>query len=115
MSVQQIYEVTLKLKQCAEQQLSNPSIEIVKNLKTQLDLRQRLIEGLTDNYSPEEKVLGKKIVELNKEINEIMTRGKQNLIEEMNNFRHQKKSLTQYRGYNNALLNQSGSFFDRHE
>jgi flagellar protein FliT len=115
MSVQQIFEATLKLKKCAEQQLVKPSDETIQKLKKQLDIREELIEGLNQNFSNEEKLLGKKIIELNKEINELMNQGKQYLVEEMNKFRHQKKSLNQYRGYNNALLNRSGSFFDRHE
>lgn len=115
MSVKEIFEVTVELRRLTKLQEETPTRDYTQEIRKQLDLRQKLIDHLPTQFSDKEKLIGKKIVQLNQEINQSMNDAKRLLISEMQRFRLQKKSLTSYRGYNNALLNRSGTYLDKHE
>ncbi|WP_010631899.1 flagellar protein FliT [Sporolactobacillus vineae] len=98
MIIYDIFELTKKIKRIAELQIKDHSKESIEKLSSSLKERQLLINQLTGNYTEEEKVLGKKIVKLNEEIDILLKTTRGLMVGDMQRFRRQKKSLNSYRG-----------------
>ncbi|GAY78005.1 hypothetical protein NBRC111894_3559 [Sporolactobacillus inulinus] len=110
-----MYQVTEEIQKLVKLQVESPKNDLTKGINSKLELRQKLIEQLPKEFNKNEKTLGRKIIAANNEIHSLMQAARQNLIGEMQQFKHQKESLKTYRGYKNPLMNQSSAYFDRHE
>lgn len=116
MAVQNIYELTKKIKTLLENEDNDPRSEVIKQLNLLLNNRREWIEKLAENGDEAGKIkYGEEILRLNKEINELLNVMRLSIIKDMNQFRHQKQSVKRYRNRYGYIPKHNGAFIDKRD
>jgi flagellar protein FliT len=112
--VNQIYTVTSTLHDLITDETfrHDNRDEVIEKIEQLLSKRQELLPHLEGPFSEEEKVLGRRIVELNKVIDEKLPLFKAEIQKDMNKVKKQKSSNEIYTNpYKNVSFD--GMFFDK--
>lgn len=112
--LEKIYEITVKLKQLLEQEITSKNREaIIQQLNDLIAARGKWMEKIEAPYTNEEKALGEKIYALNIGIEREMQQLFSDLKLEMRQVQRQKKSKESYSNPYKHVQVADGTFLDR--
>lgn len=114
MTYQKLYDQTLTIKCLLDQADQTDREEWIGKLQTLLDERGKVLERLSKVSGAEEKATGEQIVAMNRQINAALQLLKQEIVNDMNQFRHRKRSVGRYRNPYQGP-SKDGMFLDKRE
>ncbi|MCL1632278.1 hypothetical protein M3N64_10045 [Sporolactobacillus sp. CPB3-1] len=115
MGLQKIYDLTVELEQLVtDEKQSMSRDELIAKLRQLLDARGRLTAELSGTCSEAERPMGERIAEMNRTINKQLHLIKQEITNDMNHFRHRKRSINRYRNPYTGPT-KDGMFLDKRE
>lgn len=114
MLMEQIYNQTVEIKELVTGYDSSRRDEVIGQLRKLLDERGRLTGQLAGRCSDEDRVLGEKIVAMNQEINRSLQSIKMDIVGDMRQFKHRKRSVKRYRNPYTGPT-KDGMFLDKRE
>ncbi|PAV31022.1 flagellar protein FliT [Virgibacillus profundi] len=111
--LQVLYDVSLQLNKVLDQDITEKNREtVIEQINELIDKRGIHLETITSPYTENEKQLGKKIVQLNNEIQEKMQQLFDELKSEMKQVKKQKKSNRTYSNPYENIQAMDGMFLD---
>lgn len=111
--IQQVYEVTNKIKTLLDQNITAKSREsVIEELNDLIEKRGNYMEKLTPPYTEEEKEIGKELVMMNNHIQKKMHLLFAELKLEMKQVKKQKKSNQSYTNPYKNVHTMDGMFMD---
>ncbi|MDD9148074.1 MULTISPECIES: hypothetical protein [unclassified Sporolactobacillus] len=110
----ELYEQTLAIKKLLDRADQTDREALIEKLQQLLDDRGKILLRLPRMSSNEDKRLTEKVADMNHEINAAMQEIKQSIINDMNQFRHRKHSVSRYRNPFQGST-KDGMFFDKKE
>lgn len=114
MGLREVYDQTVKLDHLiAEYDHTNRDLFIEK-LQEMLDEREALLKELTDHFSDSDRELGHQIEGINQRIDQGLQAIKQEIANDMNAFRHRKRTVNRYRNPYSGPT-KDGMFLDKRE
>jgi flagellar protein FliT len=112
--VNQIYDVTSRLYSLLKDGkfTEGSRDDVIEKVELILNERQELLSNLKGPFSEEEKLIGQKIIDLNRVIDEKLPQLKAEVQKDMNKVKKQKSSNEKYTNpYKNVSFD--GMFFDK--
>lgn len=112
--VQAVFDITVKMKEILSQENSpNERDAVIEQIQQLLEQRENLLAELKEPFTVEEKLLGKRLIILNKDIQERMERLFTTLKQEMRQVKKQKSSNKNYvNPYRNVAV-MDGMYMDK--
>src|SRR5690625_589473 len=112
--VRSVYEISKQLLKILNEHTSiNQREAAIKEIEQILEQRELLISKISPPYSEEEISYGKKVVKLNDEIEQLMSKWQVQLKDEMRNVKKQKSSATSYINPYKDVRHLDGMFLDQ--
>ena len=110
-AVKEFHEATIELIQILQKSHGERD-EKISRVEELLDRREVLMKGIVPPYTPEKAVLGKKIVQLNARLEQLLKTEKISIQKDIKNLQSKKESNTKYvNPYQN--LSTDGMFYDK--
>jgi flagellar protein FliT len=110
-AVKQFYQLTLELIQHMEKSNDDRDVKI-EQMDALLDQREAVMNEMAPPYTAEEAELGKKLIQLNGELDQFFKTEKIQIQKEIKNLQAKKESNTKYvNPYQN--LSTDGMFYDK--
>lgn len=108
--VKQVYDCTLELLDILQADIErNDKIDQIEEV---LDQREEFIQQMSAPYTDEEKQLGKRLIEMNQKVNQMLQREKLFIQKDLKDLSVKKESNTKYTNpYQN--LSTDGMFYDK--
>lgn len=97
MLMQEIYNKTVQIEDLLGKQEQVPRETFIKQLQHLLDERGRLLSRLSGTCSADERAIGQHIMEINQRINQQLRSIRQDIVQEMQQFKHRKRTVSRYR------------------
>ncbi|WP_164218370.1 flagellar protein FliT [Virgibacillus sp. YIM 98842] len=111
--VQKLYELTLELQALLNEEITDKNrAEIIEEINVLVETREEYIKKLLPPYTTEEKMLGRKLISVNADIQEKMQILYSELKLELKNVKKQKKSSRSYMNPYASMQNTGGMFMD---
>jgi flagellar protein FliT len=114
MVLQEIYDQTVKLDALIKSYECKDRDAFIEKLQRLLDSRETLLKELPDHCSDSDRQIGRKIEEMNQRINQSLQFIKQEITNDMSQFRHRKKTVNRYRNPYSGPT-RDGMFLDKRE
>ena len=109
----QVYHVTKKIEKMLNQSITNKNREdIIEKVTVLIEERGRRMEDLTPPFSEQEKLLGKKVVVLNEQIEKEMETLFETLKQDMRQVNKQKESSRTYINPYGNIKSTDGMYLD---
>src|SRR5690625_4158086 len=109
----QVYHVTKKIEKMLNQSITNKNREdIIEKVTVLIEERGRIMEDLTPPFSEQEKLLGKKVVVLNEQIEKEMETLFETLKQDMRQVNKQKESSRTYINPYGNIKSTDGMYLD---
>ncbi|MFT8310768.1 MAG: hypothetical protein ABF629_06355 [Sporolactobacillus sp.] len=114
MVLQEIYEQTVELDELIKDYEREDRDAFIEKLQQLLGSRETLLKELPDHCSDSDRQIGQKIDEMNQRINQSLQSIKQEITNDMSQFRHRKKTVNRYRNPYSGPT-KDGMFLDKRE
>ncbi|MGN1399877.1 MAG: hypothetical protein ACI4XL_00055 [Bacillus sp. (in: firmicutes)] len=98
-AIKACHEVTEQLHDVAMTAIKDPSGELLEQIQLLLEEREQLLNEIVPPFSPEEQVLGRKIIILNKAIDANLPEIRKQIGRKIQELKHAGQSLPKYSGY----------------
>jgi flagellar protein FliT len=114
MALQEIYDQTVALDELIKGYGREDRDAFIEKLQRLLDARETLMKELPSHCSDSERQIGREIEEMNQRINQSLHSIKQEITNDMSQFRHRKKTVNRYRNPYSGPT-KDGMFLDKRE
>lgn len=114
MALQEIYDRTVELDELIKGYECEERDAFIEKLQRLLDSRETLLKGLPDHCKDSDRQIGRKIELMNQRINQSLQLIKQEITNDMSQFRHRKKTVNRYRNPYSGPT-KDGMFLDKRE
>ncbi|GGL54419.1 hypothetical protein [Sporolactobacillus putidus] len=114
MMFRELYDQTLAIKKLLDQADQTDRERLIKKLQRMFDKRGEILKHLPGVTSDEDKELIREVADMNHGINTAMQGVKQSIVNDMNQFRHHKHSVSRYQNPFQGPT-KDGMFLDKRE
>ncbi|SDM20495.1 flagellar protein FliT [Sediminibacillus halophilus] len=112
--IQPLYDITLELSQKLKGEIpADQREEIISEINSVLEHRDKMIEGIKPPYSEEEMETGRTLLPINREVQDKLKQLLIRLRTEMKTVKKQKSSNNKYTNPYKQLANYDGMFLDQ--
>ncbi|MFZ3576912.1 flagellar protein FliT [Virgibacillus sp. DJP39] len=112
-SLEELYEITIELENVLKQTVSSKNREsVIEKINFLIEKRGSLMNSIKPPFTEDEKLMGRKLVNMNEVIQTEMTEVLSNLKTEMKQIKKQKKSNQNYVNPYKNVKTMDGMFMD---
>ena len=110
-AIQAFQNVTMELIETLQQEKHDRD-ESIKKMQSLLNQREELLKMIQPPFTPQEKELGRQLVELDQQVKQLMGKQKRDVMQDMKSARMKKQSNQKYTNPYESM-GVDGIFFDK--
>jgi len=111
--VKDYYQTTVELIKLLENEQSNDRDGKIAGVEELLEKREGFMKGMKPPFSQEDQEIGKRLVELEKQLARLLAVEKESIKRDMQTLQKKKQSQTKYHNPYDSLPTADGVFYDK--